>query len=100
RSGGFVKRLLLSAAATLLLAAPCLADVTLWSPAPGSTNGASVHFAASADAPAGIDAMKIYVDDRDMYTTRGGSLDTWLNLSPGSHFVVVQAWDNRGQVMK
>jgi hypothetical protein len=90
----------MSAGAALILAASCLAGVTVYSPAPGSTTGTSVHFVASADAAAGVDAMKIYVDDRDSFTVKGGSLDTYLSLGAGAHYVVVQAWDNWGNVMR
>jgi hypothetical protein len=35
-----------------------------------------------------------------MYTVNGGVIDTTVNLSAGTHYLVVQAWDNGGGVFK
>jgi hypothetical protein len=44
--------------------------------------------------------MRIYVDDSSAYTIHAASLDTSLTLSPGTHNVVIQAWDATGAVFK
>ena len=63
-----------------------------------------VHFVASAVAPncsKGISAMRIYTAPGvGAYTVSAASLDTYLNLAPGTYNVVVQAWDNCGGVYK
>ncbi len=69
--------------------------INVSSPANGSTVGSSVHFAASAS---NASAFHIYVDDNDDYSTSGNSLDTWLSLSGGTHRVVIQSWDQNGNV--
>ncbi len=76
-----------------------------------STNGgpqaavtSPVHFVASASAPqcsAGISAMRIYTAPGVTgYTVNGASIDTYLKMANGTYNVVVQAWDNCGNVYK
>jgi hypothetical protein len=84
-------------------AGPCGANgtgVTVCSPGNGSSLGSPVEIKAAAAAGGGIAAMKIYVDDQDSYTIQSNSLDTALGMGSGSHNVVVQAWDNYGNVYK
>jgi hypothetical protein len=47
-----------------------------------------------------VKAMKIYVDNYPMYLTSSGRIDTTINLTAGTHYLVVQAWDNGGGVFK
>jgi hypothetical protein len=35
-----------------------------------------------------------------MYTVNAGAIDTTVNLGTGTHYLVVQAWDNAGGVFK
>jgi hypothetical protein len=76
-----------------------------------STNGgpqaavtSPVHFVASASAPHcgnGISAMRIYsAPGITAYTVNGASIDTYLKMANGTYNVVVQAWDNCGNVYK
>ena len=47
--------------------------------------------------PKGRSAMGVYTGPNQLaYTVGGSSLDTNLNLNPGSYNTVVQAWDNCG----
>ena len=75
------------------------AGVTVSSPS-GGNSGSPIHVVASAQAPAGIVAMHIYLDDNDVFQTGAGSLDTNVNAGSGNHNLVVQAWDNNGTVYK
>ena len=90
----------------LLLSAIGLAQTTgkvsVTSPISGSTDASPVHFAASAQAPAShhITAMRIYIDDKSVYTVAGTTLNTNVSIAPGSHRATVQAWDNSGAVYK
>jgi hypothetical protein len=86
--------------ATMLLAVPAFAGVTVASPSNGSTVPSSVHVVASASASSPIVAMRIYVDDTSVYLTYANSIDTYIPLSSGGHYIVVQSWDSAGQIMK
>jgi hypothetical protein len=44
--------------------------------------------------------MKIYVDSVSKYSAGASSVDTSLSLSAGTHSVVFQAWDSKGNVYK
>src|SRR5712671_6911189 len=86
--------------ATLTLATASFAGVTVSSPAAGSTAGSPVHFVASATSANPITAMRIYVDNLSVYLVSASSLNTSVNMSAGTHSVVVQAWDSTGAVFK
>lgn len=84
----------------LFLAAMSFAGVTISSPVPGTISASPVHFVASASSSLPITAMRIYVDNVSMFSTNAATLDTFVAMSAGSHFVVVQAWDSAGAVFK
>jgi len=44
--------------------------------------------------------MQIYVDNISVYATANRTLDTFIPMGTGTHFVVVQAWDAQGVVFK
>jgi hypothetical protein len=48
--------------------------------------------------------MAINVDGRNLYTVRGGNINTSISLTPGTHQMYVKAWDTQGhyfdQVLK
>ena len=84
-------------------AGPCGANgtgVTVCSPWNGASTMSPVQINAAAAAGSGIAAMKVYIDDQDSYTIQSNSISTALPMSAGSHYVVVQAWDNSGNVYK
>src|SRR3954463_2235463 len=76
------------------------AGVTVSSPTAGSSLGSPVHFVASASSTSSVNAMKIYVDNNVAYSVSASKLDTNVTMSAGSHYVVVQAWDTSGNVLK
>ena len=43
--------------------------------------------------------MRIYVDNKAMYSTGGSSVDVHLSLGAGVHNLVAQAWDTSGAVI-
>lgn len=88
------------ATAVLALATAAFAGVGVSSPANGSTVGSPAHFVATASSGAPIVAMKVYVDNNIMYSTSSAKIDAYVPMSGGSHYVVVQAWDSAGAVMK
>lgn len=44
--------------------------------------------------------MRIYVDNVSVILVNSSKLDTNVNMSVGTHYVVVQAWDSAGAVQK
>jgi hypothetical protein len=44
--------------------------------------------------------MRIYVDNVSLFAINAANMDTFVPLSTGNHFVVVQAWDSTGAVFK
>src|SRR5205085_11723024 len=41
-------------------------------------------------------AMRVYVDNQSMYTTNTGSLDTYVSVATGKHYLVVVGWNTKG----
>ena len=85
------------------LATPAFAGVTVTSPANNTTVQAPVHYTASASSSCskGISAMGIYTAPFVLsYVVNGSSINTNLNLSPGTYKTVVEAWDNCGGAVK
>jgi 6-phosphogluconolactonase (cycloisomerase 2 family) len=63
---------------------------------------ASVHFNASSttSCAAGVSAMGIYTANHQLaYSASGSSLNTRLNLAPGTYNAVVEMWDNCNQAV-
>ncbi len=88
-----------SAMKTVTISAPAPAGgVIVVSPANGATLVNAIHFLASATAQNPITAMRIYVDNVDLYTTPAATVNTYLSLPAGPHSIVVQAWDSTGAV--
>ena len=85
------------------IAAPAFAGVTVSAPLNNSEVATSVQFVAKASTSCskGVSAMGIYTAPNVLaYTVNGASLNTQLNLSPGTYQTVVQEWDNCGGVSK
>ena len=76
------------------------ANVNVSAPANNATVSSPFQVVASATAPSGIVAMKIYMDDQVAFSTSSSSLNTQITAGTGSHSVVVQAWDGNGTVYK
>ncbi|MGH9530399.1 MAG: hypothetical protein ACRD2S_10840, partial [Terriglobales bacterium] len=73
--------------------------VQVSSPAPNSTVSSPAHFVASATTSCaqGVAAMGIYTASNALaYSANGSTLDTNLNLGPGTYNTVVQEWDKCG----
>jgi hypothetical protein len=74
-------------------------NVNVTSPAANSTVSSPVHFVASATSSCsgGVASMGIYpAPFQRAYLTPGSTLDTQLNLSPGTYHTMVQSWDKCG----
>ncbi|HEY3975066.1 MAG TPA: alkaline phosphatase family protein [Candidatus Sulfotelmatobacter sp.] len=58
----------------------------------------TVNASVQSDAP--VATMQLYVDNNLQYTVSGLSLNTQVTLSPGTHYLVAQAWDTGGGTWK
>jgi hypothetical protein len=75
------------------------AGVSVSAPSSGSTVQSPVHYTASATSACskGVASMGIYTASNELaYTAQGSTLNTNLNLSPGTYYTVVEEWDNCG----
>ncbi len=83
-----------------IFAPAAYAGVTVNSPANGSTVSGAVKYVASATTSScskGVGSMGIYTAPGVLaYVTNGASLNTSLNLNPGTYNTVVEEWDNCG----
>ena len=82
-----------------ILRLPSFAGVTVTSPTNGAVVGSPVHYLATANTTTcskGVASMGIYVNNQLTYVVNGTSLNTNLNLSPGSYNTVVEEWDYCG----
>jgi hypothetical protein len=59
-----------------------------------------VQAAADATAPNPITAMRIYVDNVSKAQSSSGHIAATLSLTKGSHNLVFQAWDSKGNIYK
>lgn len=84
----------------LSLSALSFAGVSVSSPWNGLSSGSPVHFVASAGGNGAITSMAVYVDNNMAYVTYSGSMNSYVQMGSGSHYVVVQAWDQYGGVYK
>ena len=73
--------------------------VFVTSPASNSTVSSPAHFVATAttNCSAGVASMGIYTAPSQLaYTVQGASINTSLNLAPGTYNAVVEEWDKCG----
>lgn len=76
-------------------------SVTLNSPVSGATSGSPVHVSASANGGSyPITGMWAYVDNVGVYNTASAAMDTYLNMSGGTHTVLVKAWNSQGAIFQ
>lgn len=74
-------------------------QVSVSEPAPNSTVSPTVQFTATASSSCakGVAAMGIYTAPGALaYVSQGASLNTFLEMKPGTYQTVVQEWDNCG----
>jgi acid phosphatase len=79
---------------------PINGSVTISAPTAGTVAGPGVHAAATATAGNPITFMRIYLDNVSVYSASAGKVDTTLNMSNGTHTLIFQAWDSKGNVYK
>jgi hypothetical protein len=84
----------------VLLSAPCLATVTITSPANGAKVTSPALFAAKSAAGScskGIATMGVAVDNELVYVIKGSNLETSLALKVGKHNITIHEWDHCGK---
>jgi hypothetical protein len=84
---------------TLCLGTMATATVTVSAPINNSTVATQIQFVATASTSCadGVAAMGIYPTPGWLdYETPGASLNTLIDLNPGTYYTVVQEWDNCG----
>jgi acid phosphatase len=74
--------------------------VTISSPTGSTVTGPSVTLAGSATASNPITFMRIYVDNVSVASASTNKISATVNMSAATHFLVVQAWDSKGNVYK
>lgn len=74
--------------------------VTITAPTTSTVTGSPVHLAAKATAPNPITFMRIYVDNVSRYSSKASSVSAYISMTKGTHRVVFQAWDSKGNVYK
>jgi len=75
-------------------------SVAMTSPLNAAIVSSPVSVTGEAASSKGIVAMQVYEDNKLVYTTSAGQVDTALAMSLGSHIVVLQAFDGAGNVFK
>jgi hypothetical protein len=84
-------------------ALPAFGGVNVTSPGNGATVNSPVHFAATATTSCskGVAAMGVYTAPYVLaYKVNGSSLNANISMSSGTHYPVVQEWDNCGSSSK
>ena len=82
---------------TLALNVVAGVSVTVSTPANNATVHSPTTIAASATSSQPISGWHIYVDSTDVYAASGvSSISPAISMNPGTHTVVVRAWDNTG----
>jgi hypothetical protein len=70
-------------------------DVT--APKSGGTYNPTMLVSATASSASAITGWKVYVDSVAAFTKSSAeSISTYLTLSPGTHTLVVRAWNTTG----
>lgn len=75
-------------------------SVTITAPTSSTVTGPSVAAAASAKGPNAITFMRLYVDNVSVYSVSASSFSTTVSMTKGTHNMVFQAWDIKGNVYK
>jgi hypothetical protein len=83
--------------ALLPVSAFAVPTVTVISPKSGASAGSPIFYqayATSATCAKGISSMRIYTAPGVVaYAVKGGHIETFIKLNPGTYNTVVQTWD-------
>lgn len=87
-------------ASILFGAVAAFAGVGVSTPTAGLTSASPVHVVASASMSFPVIAMQVYVDGSLKDQKNAASLNDLVAVASGTHVIVVQSWDNRGNYAK
>jgi hypothetical protein len=89
---------LIQVSCVMFLAASAFGGVSVSAPTSGSVVGSPVNYVASANTSCskGVASMGVYVDNQLISVVNGTSMNTNVNIAPGSHNTVVEEWDYCG----
>jgi glucose/arabinose dehydrogenase len=87
--------------ASVVAHASCLASsadrtISICTPAANQSLSGPVRITAVATATAHVTGMKIYVDNKSVYSITSSALDASVSLPIGTHNMVIRAWDSSG----
>lgn len=72
--------------------------VNICSPGQKASVDAPVHVTAAAKSSAPITTMQIYLDNKEVFHSPNSTLiETDVPMDPGTHLIVVKAWDSTGR---
>jgi acid phosphatase len=77
-----------------------IGKVTISVPTASTVTGPAVPAAASATAANPVTFMRLYVDNVSVYSVSANQFSTTVNITKGTHNMVFQAWDSKGNVYK
>jgi hypothetical protein len=72
------------------------AGVTIMYPGPNTSRQSPVQIIAAAKSSKPITSMRIDVDGVSRFGQAVSSINTFLKISPGAHYLLVQSWDSAG----
>ena len=75
-------------------------SVTMTSPLNAAIVSSPVTVTGEAVSAKGITAMQLYEDNKLVFASATGQVNATLAMTPGSHFLVLQAFDAAGNVFK
>jgi Bacterial Ig domain len=79
---------------------PASPSVTICAPADGATISSPVRVLAGTTSTRPVKLVQVYVDGSKVYEEANHRLDWSLALSPGTHRLTVQAYDDLGGIFK
>lgn len=74
--------------------------VNICTPTNGLRTLSPVHVSARASSTQVPYHMKVYVDHQVVHSVNSDRVEVDLSMAPGTHLIVVQAWDMAGRVFK
>jgi 6-phosphogluconolactonase len=72
--------------------------VTICTPLGGAHTGNSVHVVAKSVGILPVSSTAVYVDGQEVYSVAGGSINTYLDVRNGTHWIKVRSTDDTGSI--
>jgi hypothetical protein len=75
-------------------------SVAVCTPFTGATSGPFVRVSAVVNDSNTVNAIQVYVDGTFVFEEdTGKQIDSWVQMSPGTHSIAVKAWDKNGSFL-